>query len=80
MHLVNADDGKLITQLKIGDNINSTPAVLDGRIYVALSMASCIASNPIRPATGRSPSPAGRRVPEPECFCATSLSGTGVRP
>jgi outer membrane protein assembly factor BamB len=34
MHLVSADDGKLISELKIGDNINSTPAVMDGRIYI----------------------------------------------
>ena len=24
----------LISELKIGDNINSTPAILDGRIYI----------------------------------------------
>ena len=34
MHMLNADDGTLISELKIGDNINSTPAVLDGRIYI----------------------------------------------
>jgi hypothetical protein len=34
MHMLSADDGKLIWELKIGDNINSTPAILDGRIYI----------------------------------------------
>jgi hypothetical protein len=34
MHLLSAADGKEISELKIGDNVNSTPAVLDGRIYV----------------------------------------------
>jgi outer membrane protein assembly factor BamB len=29
-----ADDGEPISEIKIGDNINSTPAVLDGRIYI----------------------------------------------
>ena len=34
LHVVSAADGRSISQLKIGDNINSTPAVLDGRIYI----------------------------------------------
>jgi outer membrane protein assembly factor BamB len=34
MHMVDADNGELISELKIGDNINSTPAILDGRIYI----------------------------------------------
>jgi len=32
--VVSAVDGKLISEIKIGDNINSTPAVLDGQIYI----------------------------------------------
>ena len=32
--MVDADNGTLISELKIGDNINSTPAILDGRIYI----------------------------------------------
>jgi len=34
LHVVSAVDGHSISELKIGDNINSTPAVLDGRIYI----------------------------------------------
>ena len=34
MHMVDSDTGTLISELKIGDNINSTPAILDGRIYI----------------------------------------------
>jgi outer membrane protein assembly factor BamB len=34
MHTVNAEDGRGISSLKIGDNINSTPAILNGRIYI----------------------------------------------
>jgi outer membrane protein assembly factor BamB len=29
-----ADTGERVWELKIGDNINATPAVLDGRIYI----------------------------------------------
>jgi len=32
--MVDSDTGELISELKIGDNINSTPAILDGRIYI----------------------------------------------
>jgi len=31
---LDADNGNLITELKIGDNVDATPAVLDGKIYV----------------------------------------------
>jgi outer membrane protein assembly factor BamB len=31
---LDADNGNLIAELKIGDNVDATPAVLDGRIYV----------------------------------------------
>jgi len=31
---VSADDGRSISELKIGDNINATPAVLNGHIYI----------------------------------------------
>ena len=34
MYMLSAEDGNLIWELKIGDNVNSTPAVLDGRIYI----------------------------------------------
>jgi outer membrane protein assembly factor BamB len=34
IHSVSAEDGKPISELKIGDNINATPAILGGRIYI----------------------------------------------
>jgi outer membrane protein assembly factor BamB len=34
MHSVSAADGQPISELKIGDNINATPAILNGRIYI----------------------------------------------
>jgi outer membrane protein assembly factor BamB len=34
IHLLSATDGSQISELRIGENINSTPAVLDGRIYI----------------------------------------------
>jgi hypothetical protein len=34
INMISAEDGKLISDLKIGDNINSTPAVVDGHIYI----------------------------------------------
>jgi outer membrane protein assembly factor BamB len=34
IHSVDADNGELISELKIGDNINATPAILGGRIYI----------------------------------------------
>jgi outer membrane protein assembly factor BamB len=34
MHVVSASDGKQISTLKIGDNINATSAILNGRIFI----------------------------------------------
>src|SRR4029453_17300106 len=34
IHIVSAADGQGISELKIGDNINATPAVLGGHIYI----------------------------------------------
>jgi outer membrane protein assembly factor BamB len=34
IHAIAAEDGRSISELKIGDNINATPAVLNGRIYI----------------------------------------------
>ena len=34
IHAISADDGAAISELKIGDNINATPAILGGRIYI----------------------------------------------
>jgi outer membrane protein assembly factor BamB len=34
VHLISAEDGKQISEIKIGDNVDATPAVLDSRIYI----------------------------------------------
>jgi len=34
MHAIAAEDGHALSTLKIGDNINATPAILGGRIYI----------------------------------------------
>ena len=34
IHSVSAGDGQKFSELKIGDNINATPAILNGRIYI----------------------------------------------
>ena len=34
IHVISAEDGKQFSEIKIGDNVNSTPAVFDGRIYI----------------------------------------------
>ncbi|HEX7297044.1 MAG TPA: PQQ-binding-like beta-propeller repeat protein, partial [Pyrinomonadaceae bacterium] len=34
IYMLAAEDGSLISELKIGDNVNSTPAILSGRIYI----------------------------------------------
>ena len=32
--MLSAEDGSPIWDLKIGDNVNATPAILNGRIYI----------------------------------------------
>jgi len=34
LNMISAEDGKLISEIKIGDNVNSTPAIVDGQIYI----------------------------------------------
>ena len=34
IYMLSAKDGKRLGELKIGDNINSTPAIIGGRIYI----------------------------------------------
>jgi hypothetical protein len=34
IHMLSAHDGKPLGELKIGENINSTPAIVGGRIYI----------------------------------------------
>ena len=34
VYILSTDKGDLISELKIGDNVDATPAVLDGKIYV----------------------------------------------
>jgi len=50
--MLSAEDGKLISELKIGDNVNSTPAVLDGRIYIGAFNGKlyCLELDPALPA------------------------------
>jgi outer membrane protein assembly factor BamB len=62
IHLVNAGDGKLISELKIGDNINATPAVLDGRIYIGAFNGNlyCLQTDASVP-----PTPEPTATPEP---------------
>jgi outer membrane protein assembly factor BamB len=37
LYLLSADDGSLIQDLKLGENFNATPAILNGRIYVGVA-------------------------------------------
>ena len=34
VHVLAAEDGKQISEIKIGENVDATPVVLDGRIYI----------------------------------------------
>lgn len=34
VNMISADDGKPISEIKIGENVDATPVVLDGRIYI----------------------------------------------
>jgi outer membrane protein assembly factor BamB len=34
IYVLSAKDGKRLSELKIGDNVNSTPAIVGGRIYI----------------------------------------------
>jgi outer membrane protein assembly factor BamB len=34
MYMLSADTGERLWELKIGENINSTPAVFEGQIYI----------------------------------------------
>ena len=69
INVLDADDGKLITELKIGENINSTPAILDGRIYIGAFNGKlyCLGMEPKAPddgsqkAEGRKQKAASRR-------------------
>ncbi len=46
--MLSAKDGRRIAELKIGDNINATPAVLGGRIYIGAFNGKiyCLAPKP----------------------------------
>jgi outer membrane protein assembly factor BamB len=46
MYMLSAKDGQRLWELKIGDNINSTPAVLDGRIYIGAFNGKLVALGP----------------------------------
>jgi outer membrane protein assembly factor BamB len=34
LYALSADDGKLISEIQIGENVDATPAIMNGRIYV----------------------------------------------
>jgi outer membrane protein assembly factor BamB len=34
VYALSAEDGKLISEIQVGENIDATPAVMNGRIYV----------------------------------------------
>ncbi len=34
LYMIAAEDGRVIWELKIGDNVNATPAIWEGRIYI----------------------------------------------
>jgi outer membrane protein assembly factor BamB len=38
VNVLDPKDGKILSELKIGDSVNATPAVLNGRIYVGAFM------------------------------------------
>src|SRR6185312_12612108 len=67
IHMISADDGKLISELRIGENINSTPAILDGQIYVGAFMGKLfrldLKPKPAEPekAESKAPAPAPRK-------------------
>jgi len=64
--MLSAEDGKLISELKIGDNVNSTPAVLDGRIYIGAFNGKlyCLELDPTLPAPPSPPAAPQRRKPK----------------
>ena len=34
LYMLSLEDGRRLWELKIGDNVNATPAILGGRIYI----------------------------------------------
>ena len=46
MYMLSAKDGERLWELKIGDNINSTPVVLNGRIYIGAFNGKLFALGP----------------------------------
>ena len=64
LHMLSAKQGQQISELKIGDNVNSTPAILDGRIYIGAFNGKlyCLDLQEPPPLPSPSPTPArGRR-------------------
>jgi len=61
VYVLSTDKGDLISELKIGDNVDATPAVLDGRIYVGAFNGKffCLGEDEVanRQAGGPQPSP-----------------------
>jgi outer membrane protein assembly factor BamB len=46
MYMLSARDGQRLWELQIGENINATPAVLDGRIYIGAFNGKLFALGP----------------------------------
>ena len=59
LYMLSADNGDLITEIKIGDNVDATPAVLDGKIYVGAFNGKfyCLGEDEKSSAVSQSPSP-----------------------
>ena len=46
MYMLSAKDGRATLGVKIGENINATPAILDGRIYIGAFNGKLFALGP----------------------------------
>jgi outer membrane protein assembly factor BamB len=46
MYMLSPKDGQRLWELQIGENINATPAVLDGRIYIGAFNGKLFALGP----------------------------------
>jgi outer membrane protein assembly factor BamB len=55
--MLSAEDGKQISEIKIGDNVNATPAVLDGRIYIGAFNGKLYCLDLEKPIIKEAPSP-----------------------
>jgi outer membrane protein assembly factor BamB len=61
INMISAEDGKLISDIRIGENINSTPAIMDGQIYIGAFMGKLFRLD-LEPAKPKSTEPAATPV------------------